>query len=604
MPVIDPTVVNGDVWAGYINQWIPALHSLHAGTARPPYAVPGMAWIDTSAGTVWRLKVVLDAGSPGLDATIAAINPTTGDMTVPIDHGGTGAKTAADARTMLGLGALAIRDTVGNAQIAAASLSIDRFASGTPNALLGFDSSGTAAIVARSSDIELPRRVSEIASGAYGLSVFRMADGSIRAVGAGTDYANGDRTAAAVYFPERIAFSERPATSIVKVVVNGTSCYALTSGGVVYAWGNNQYGQLGIGNTTNQPVAQPIEYFRTNGILISEIIQVRVGGVLPRAAFFRTTTGLLYACGQNADSECGDNTTSPHSTPIRCGTLTGVTSVSVSAYPHHVLALAASGLLWGWGDNSSGAIGIGTTDDVKVPTQITGLSGTISAIRAVGGTATDGSSGIGCSYALKSDGTLWSVGNNTWGQLGLSDTTQRLSWTQITTLARPVTQFSVCEGRGVTVAARIDGVSGGEGWVWGHNGNGQCGIPGVTTNQQSPQKPSATWQNSVTKVAVGGSVFDAGVVVQAGNEMYAAGYNTDSNLGVGDASAKSTFTRVLVPPEITLSDWGIRGAINQWGIWILTTDGRVEMCGNGTNGQLGIREEQIRNMPIFATARF
>mgnify|MGYP001005705311 CR=1 FL=1 len=603
-PVIDATSDDGEELASWLNQWKEAVLSFHSGSTRPTYVVPGMLWVDTSAGTTWKLKKVIDATNAALDAVIATVNTSTGVMTVPITSGGTGANSASAARTNLGLGALATLNTVAAAQVAAGSLTPDRLASGTPNYLLGYDATGAPAVVARSADIPTSQRVAQVAGGAFKLSVFRMVDGSIRAVGAGDHGANGDRSKSNVSFAERIAFSERPTSSVVDVVVNGNSGYALTSGGMVYSWGDNQHGQLGIDSTDDQHVAQPIEYFRTNGIVVTKIIQVRTGGVLPRAAFFLTSLGHVYACGRNNDGEVGNNSTALQKTPVRCGTISGITSVSVSAFPHHVLALKSTGAVYGWGDNSTGALGIGTTADVTSPTQLTGLSGVISSIVSVGGTATDGSSGIGSSFAVKNDGSLWSAGNNTFGQLGLGDTTQRTSWTEVIALSRPVLQLAASEGRPITVAARIDGLSGNEGWIWGYNGNGQCGTNN-TTNQNDPYKPAESWQNSVTGVAVGGSAGNPGVIFRAGNELYAAGYNGGSNLGVGDAeTSKKTFTRVLVPPEITISSWGARGAQGQWGIWILTSDGRAEMCGDNTNGQLGIREDTIRDMPIFNPARF
>lgn len=604
LATLDATENDGEDLAAGLNQWRDALHSFHSGATRPTYVVSGMLWTDTSAGTTWKLKHVIDASNPTLDAVISTINTSTGVMTVPVTSGGTGADSPATARTNLGLGALAVLNTVGAAQVTAGSLTPDRLASGTPNYLLGYDATGAPAVVARSADIPTSQRVAQIAGGAYKLSVFRMVDGSIRAVGSGDHGANGDRLKYNVSFPERIAFSERPSSSVIDVVVNGNSCYALTAGGMVYAWGDNSDGQLGIDSTDDQHVAQPIEYFRTNGIVVTKIIQVRTGGVIPRSAFFLTSLGHVYACGRNNDGEVGNNSTALQKTPVRCGTISGIASVSVSAFPHHVLALKSTGAVYGWGDNSTGALGIGTTADVTTPTQLTGLSGVISSVLAVAGTNTDGSSAIGSSFAVKNDGTLWSAGNNTYGQLGLGDTTQRTSWTEVIALSRPVLQLAASEGRPITVAARVNGISGNEAWVWGYNGNGQCGTNN-TTDQDEPYKPAVSFQNSVTDVAIGGSAGNPGVIFRAGNELYAAGYNGSSNLGVGDAeSSKKVFTRVLVPPEITISTFGTRGAQGQWGIWILTSDGRAEVCGDNTNGQLGIREDTIRDMPIFNAVRF
>jgi hypothetical protein len=70
---IDPNVKTGTQLAADLNQWRTALHSTHAGAARPPYATPGMLWVDQVSSTDWRLKMATATG----DVIIGGMNPTT-----------------------------------------------------------------------------------------------------------------------------------------------------------------------------------------------------------------------------------------------------------------------------------------------------------------------------------------------------------------------------------------------------------------------------------------------------------------------------------------------------------------------------------------------
>ena len=76
----------------------------------------------------------------------------------------------------------------------------------------------------------------------------------------------------------------------------------------------------------------------------------------------------------------------------------------------HSLGLKSDGTVWAWGDNFSGQLGDGTTEDRSTPVQVSGLSGVI----GIAG-------GAGHSLALKSDGTVWAWGYNLYGRLGDGD---------------------------------------------------------------------------------------------------------------------------------------------------------------------------------------
>jgi alpha-tubulin suppressor-like RCC1 family protein len=142
----------------------------------------------------------------------------------------------------------------------------------------------------------------------------------------------------------------------------------------------------------------------------------------------------------------------------------------ISGGNSHTLGIQKDGTLWAWGDNTYGQLGLGDHTEPTIPTQV----GTGWVYLAAGWVAvtTEWFHSLG----LKADGSLWAWGDNTYGQLGLGDTTQQTIPTEV--------------GRGwVAVAAgwfhslglKADGSL----WAWGDNGYGQLGL-GDTTECHSP----------------------------------------------------------------------------------------------------------------------
>lgn len=97
---LDPDNTSGTELATKLENAEAALHSLHKGGTRPSYAAAGMLWVKEVSATQWDL-MLFDGDA---DARVAQINPTTNAVIpLPVASGGTGASTAAAARTNLGL---------------------------------------------------------------------------------------------------------------------------------------------------------------------------------------------------------------------------------------------------------------------------------------------------------------------------------------------------------------------------------------------------------------------------------------------------------------------------------------------------------------------
>ena len=132
-------------------------------------------------------------------------------------------------------------------------------------------------------------------------------------------------------------------------------------------------------------------------------------------SLFLKNDHTVWGVGSNAYGQLGNsNVGSYNYTPIPIGGLSGITALS-GGYLHS-LFLKSNGTVWATGSNTYGQLGDGTTTDKSIPFAIPGLNGVI-AINA----------GVYFSLFLKSDATIRSTGNNNSGQLGDGTTTQRLS---------------------------------------------------------------------------------------------------------------------------------------------------------------------------------
>ncbi|MCX6063923.1 MAG: stalk domain-containing protein, partial [Caldiserica bacterium] len=185
-------------------------------------------------------------------------------------------------------------------------------------------------------------------------------------------------------------------TNWTTVVAGTYCCLALARDGSLWAWGDNEYGQLGDGTTANR--SSPVRVgTRTDWIVVA-------AGWEHSLAIARD--GSLWAWGWNAGGQLGDGTTTDRSSPVRVGTRTDW--IAVAGGIMHSVALARDGSLWAWGFNEEGQLGDGTTTTHRIPGAV-GSSPQIAAVTA----------GSLHSIALARDGSLWAWGGYAQGQLGL-----------------------------------------------------------------------------------------------------------------------------------------------------------------------------------------
>ena len=186
------------------------------------------------------------------------------------------------------------------------------------------------------------------------------------------------------------------------------TCALLTSGGVK-CWGNNEYGQLGDGTYDNSPT--PVDVVG----LSSGVQAIAAGGEY--GAIGHTCAVLLSGgmkCwGANELGQLGNGTTDDSSTPVD---VVGLSSdvQAIAAGGIHTCAVLASGGVKCWGNNEYGQLGDGTTDDSYTPVDVVGLSSGVQAIAAGG----EYDAGGEHTCAVLASGGVKCWGDNGSGQLG------------------------------------------------------------------------------------------------------------------------------------------------------------------------------------------
>lgn len=243
----------------------------------------------------------------------------------------------------------------------------------------------------------------------------------------------------------------------------------------LWAWGKNDFGMLGLGNTT---------YFSSPKQVgaLTDWLSISTCYVISAAV---KTNGTLWTWGRNQVGQLGLGNLTNYSSPKQVGALTNWLSVSCGYY--NTLAIKANGTIWSWGRNNAGQLGLGNTTNYSSPKQIGALADWASVYMFASS-----------ALAVKSNGTLWAWGVNNQGQLGLGNTVSYSSPKQVGLLTDWRVLSPTLNSQGIS-AVKTNGTL----WTWGQNSQGQLGL-GNTAVYSSPKQVGSltTWKKVSAEKAV------------------------------------------------------------------------------------------------------
>uniref|UniRef100_A0A1B0CS11 non-specific serine/threonine protein kinase n=1 Tax=Lutzomyia longipalpis TaxID=7200 RepID=A0A1B0CS11_LUTLO len=224
---------------------------------------------------------------------------------------------------------------------------------------------------------------------------------------------------------------------ITRVATNGAHFIAVTAEGIVYAWGDDAKGQLGLGAGNARAADVTWKHYpsKVESLKDYTVIGASCGD---QFTIFWTNTGLVLSCGDNSRGALGHGDTINRSHPCVVDHLRNFKVIHVACGSNHVAALTSTGTIFVWGYSRTGALGLGSsTTFVATPTPIPSVGETrVSAIYA----------GNNCTVALTDSGDVWATGANTKNRLGFGKGVSRCAkLRKITQIVKKVTDLSVSE---------------------------------------------------------------------------------------------------------------------------------------------------------------
>ncbi len=215
-----------------------------------------------------------------------------------------------------------------------------------------------------------------------------MADGSLWCWGCNAAGQLGDGTTA---YYRTAPVQEKYKYTWIAVACGNSNTYAVRSDGTLWAWGYGLQGECGSTVTQNSNVPVQVDKVNTNYVSVYSSASSWFG-------FAIRSDQTLWGWGSNSSGNLGDGTSTNRSTPVN--EFWGATWLSVATGAAHTVGIQTDGSLWTWGDNSESELGDGTTTSTAYPEQINAGSTYL----AVG-------AGSGSSFAISAaDNTLWSWG--------------------------------------------------------------------------------------------------------------------------------------------------------------------------------------------------
>jgi alpha-tubulin suppressor-like RCC1 family protein len=176
-------------------------------------------------------------------------------------------------------------------------------------------------------------------------------------------------------------------TNVVAIAGGGYYSLALKNDGTVWAWGYNGVGQLGNGTTAESDT--PVQVVGPGGSgALTNVVAIAGGGYYSLAL---KSDGTVWAWGSNEFGDLGNGSTTNTDAPVQVlglggsGFLTGVVAIAGEEYDS--LALRSNGTVWAWGYNALGGLGNGTTTNSDTPVEVvgTGGSGFLTGVVAIAG---------------------------------------------------------------------------------------------------------------------------------------------------------------------------------------------------------------------------
>ncbi len=375
--------------------------------------------------------------------------------------------------------------------------------------------------------------VTQIAAGS-GHTLFTKSDGSLWVMGDNSAGQLGlGPTITNVNVPQQIV-----SNGVVLLAVGFQHSLFKKSDGSLWGMGTNGSGQLGLGATvTSATVPQQIMSGGVGLIAAGGDHSLFTGGGPPR----------LWVMGDNTYGQLGDGTYTDHYVPEAVfqpsGTRAGFIAVAAGASHSLFATVNTSGrVLWGMGNNGASQLGIAPDiQSTNVPQQIPSYGGLGTVIAA----------GLDYSFFIETNGDLWAWGDNEYGKLGAGSENEEVQapyavfGPEIHVPDIPV--VAIAGGYEHSLLVLSDGSL----WGMGDNESGELGVGFAGYYTDKPEEIEAS---NVVAVAAGNGFS---LFIKSDGSLWGMGYNGNGQLGTGDYTDRFTPVEIVSPPpQISILPYG------------------------------------------------
>ena len=389
------------------------------------------------------------------------------------------------------------------------------------------------------------------------------ADGSLWAWGL-NDYGQlGDGTTQDRHSPVHIM------DNVDGIAADNASAFAVKNDSSLWAWGCNEHGHLGDGTTTNK--YKPV--LITDGVLSISAHELYADGCRSVATFIHKNDNSLWGWGNAMlgwDSDYNQILIGNDGKDIiPSKMMDGVKSIFVQSFGAYselflsIFVIKEDDSLWRWG-----YVYDGYSVDESENCFVFSPAFVMSDVQSI--TVPDDCDSV---YIIRNNGSLWAYGSNCYGQLGDGTTQDRFAPVRV---MDNVDQ--IIANQGTVCAIKTDGSL----WTWGNNYLGAVG-DGSTKNRSNPYKVlenvgmAALYRSSVYAIASDGV-------------LYSWGYNDCGQLGDATTQNRYVPTPICQDARYIVADWGIA--------YLIKADGSLWGWGYNQDGRLGDGTMQDRHIPV------
>lgn len=362
---------------------------------------------------------------------------------------------------------------------------------------------------------------------------------------------------------------------VAYVVAGPTHTCARMSNGALYCWGDNRFGQLGVGDLA--PRRSPVRLPVGENVVSKVYLPSGDGEVSADVGLFTcaiATDNRMRCWGANRFGQLGTGDAETRSTPtLVTGLNTDIAKASNGG--SHTCAQTADNQLWCWGANASGQLGLGTSTAQAVPARVDTTGFVVDRL----------ATGTDFTCARGTDGSLWCWGANGTGALGLGDVVARNRPTRVDSIGNRVVRLAA--GGAHACAFTTDAAP----WCWGDNRFGQLGV-GDTTQRLAPTLVAGGMVGAVTQIFTGGSHSCA---LKTDGTLWCWGDNRSGQLGLGDTTARSLPTQVA--PDV-LGNQVAAASAGGAHTCAVKSDGSVWCWGNDQYGQVSATSGARSTVPV------